>query len=157
MPLLNRWAVLISAFAGLEMTFKGIRLDKEGCYDKNEHSLYPLFQSLPEQYRDRIQDAASKWLEKSNTNLEDLLRSWDSKQRIDWFYLPLEKEWDSVSIWDSGHVLALWGIALRCWAEIDNHMAVVLYHNIDLPNYLPPPAPPPLTRARLRLPRTGPN
>ena len=137
LPLLANWPVLISAFAGLEMTFKGIRLEEEGSYDKNEHSLYPLFQSLPEQHQDRIRAAASKWLEKSSTSLEDLLRSWNRERRIKWFYLPLEKKWDMGSMWNPGHVLSLWGIALKCWAQVDGYEDIVRHLNIDLPDYTP--------------------
>lgn len=157
LPLLSRWTVLISAFAGLEMTFKGIYGEGYPKSGPDAHSLHPLFQSLPEPYRARISETASKWLEKTNTSFEDLLRGLDWEQRKDWFYLPLEKRWDLGSMWNPGHVLELWGIVLRCWAEIDGRMAIVDYHKIVLPNYLPQPAPPPLARARLRLPRTGPN
>ena len=141
LPLLSRWPVLISSFAGLEMTIKGIIRDAGGEVRAN-HDLLTHYEKLPPRYRDRVCAAATKWLaspmastKAPGRNLEEVLKVWSAKRRTQWFYLPLEKRLDRGSMWDPGLVRELWGIVLNCWAQVDGLEHIVSHHKVELPNY----------------------
>lgn len=141
LEMLARWPVLISSFAGLEMTLKGIILKASGKKMEG-HCLATLYDSLPKPYKKRVCEAAAKWLaspmastKAPGRNLEEVLKAWSKKRRTQWFYLPLEKRLDRGSMWDPGLVRELWGIVLNCWAQVDGLEHIVSHHNVELPNY----------------------
>lgn len=141
LEMLARWPVLISSFAGLEMTLKGIIQKASGKKTKG-HSLATLHDSLPPPYKKRVCEAAAKWLASPGAfkrapgmNLTEVLKAWDPERRKQWFYLPLEKEVNGQSMWDPGLVRDLWGIVLNCWAQEDKLEHIVSHHKVELPNY----------------------